>query len=188
MMNQLCLALRARLCFCCTASETRFLIDYKKKKKNKMWKKCKNNNNLRATRSAGAGETHEMCVNMFCGERWADDKRTIFRSSLFGRKEGLDGSSRTPSWWSDCGSAECPLISPTCRTFFYSSHSATQCRSQRHNLPRAEGLHAHTRFKLANEMQQHVAPNLLPSPHLSYKACRETMVTPSRGLLFAVHW
>lgn len=116
-MNQLCLALRATLCFCCTAPETRVLIDRKKnKQKNKMWKNCKKKN-LRATRSAGAGETREMCVNMFCGERWADDKRTIFRSSLFGRKEGLDGSSRTPSWWSDCGSAERPLISPTRRTF-----------------------------------------------------------------------
>lgn len=147
MMNQLCLALRARLCFCWTAPETRVLIDCKKNKtKNTRCGKSvkQNNNDLRAARGAGAGETREMCVNMFCGERWADDKRTIFRSSLFGTKEGLDESSRTPSWWSDCGSAERPLISPARRTFFCSSHSATQCRSQRHNLPGAEGLHAHT--------------------------------------------
>lgn len=154
-----------------------------------MWKKCKKKkkNYLRATRSAAVGETREMCVNMFCGERWADDKWTIFRSSLFGRKEGLDGSSRTPSWWSDCGSAERPLISPTRRTFFYSSHSATRCRSQRHHLPGAEGLHAHTcALNWLMKCSSMLPP--CPSPPLSYKACGETMVTLSRGLLFAVHW
>lgn len=49
-----------------------------------------------------------MCLNMFSAERerGSDDSRTIFRSSVFGRMEELGGSSRTPSWWKDCGAAE----------------------------------------------------------------------------------
>lgn len=153
-----------------------------------MWKKCKNNNNLRATRSAGAGETHEMCVNMFCGREvswWQTDyfqKPFVWQEGGTGWKQ--QDAQLVERLWLRWASPHQSDMSH----FFYSSHSATQCRSQRHNLPGAEGLHAHTRFKLANEMQQHVVLIPLPSPPLSYKACGETMVTLSRGLLFAVHW
>lgn len=85
---------------------------------------------------------------------------SIFRISLFCRKEGLNESSRTPSWWSDTACLLCiPSSVGTTLPFCLILSALTAYRSDCHNFPWVKGTHTHN--KLANKMQQHVCPSPL---------------------------
>lgn len=158
--------------------------------------------------------TDDVCKHVFSRGRWrergSDDGRTIFRSSVFGRMEGLGGSSRTPSWWKDCGAAErTPPPPPPPRPpppigrhtrqilfiylfiFNYQIFYRSVCTHPSVIIcPELRFARTHD-FLLANEMLQHVGNHhhhlQLPPAPFPWKACVETMVTLSWLLSSTVH-
>lgn len=76
---------------------------------------------------------------------------SIFRIGWFGGKEGLNESSRTPSWWSVAvfllhipSSVDRQRVNSTLPSHLILSFlSAAQYRSDCHNFPCVKGMHTH---------------------------------------------